>query len=186
MRIYVGWVQDGTPLIPYSQEPDRPTRNTIASSTANPGAIYEGLTFQVKNFPIVVHRLGLWRPLLNSLSPNETVTVGLRNRRTNELLFHVSFSAADRTLVPTASDGPEAGYAFQALDQKKRADLPGNFEGTLQLRMRSAATGSRSALTRPASFGETECAVKFQYQLGNPGIFVITGTNVHKPIMFIK
>ena len=175
----LGWVQDGTPLIPFSKHLERPGRPTATTTITTPGPIYEGLTFHVKAFPIVVSRLGIWRPLLDSLGTNESVTVGLRNRRTNELLFHAAFSGDDRTLLPVAADGPEAGYAFQALNKKShRADLPAGFEGSLQLRMRSAATGSRSAQTRPAAFQATECTVKFHNQLGNPGIFVITGTGI--------
>jgi hypothetical protein len=80
--------------------------------------MYDGLTFHVKSFPIVIHRLGLWRPLVDSLAANETVTVGLRNRRTNELLFHVTFTTEQQQQqLPrvAVTDGPEAGYAFQAV-----------------------------------------------------------------------
>ena len=132
----------------------------------------------MKNFPVVVHRLGLWRPLLDSLGGSQdTVTVGLRNRRTNELLFHVTFSAAtDRSAAAGGSSsggGPEAGYVFQLLPKKSR-DLPANFEGSLQLRLRNA-TGSLVA-GLPAAFQQRECLVQFHHQLGNPGIFMITGT----------
>lgn len=161
-----GWIQDGTPLIPFGETDSSSSRSGVKETLTGP--VYEGFTFLVKNFPIVVHRLGLWRPLLDSLGLNETVTVGLRNRRTNELLFHVTFSAADRA----ANGGGGGYYAFQPLN-KIRRDLPANFEGSLQLRIRNA-TGSRLALL-PTAFQPRECAVKFHFQLGNPGIFVITG-----------
>jgi hypothetical protein len=72
---------------------------------------------------------------------------------------------------------------FQAVNKEKgrrqrAAELPANFEGSLQLRMRNAATGSRAAQLRPTAFTATECAVTFHNQLGNPGIFVITGTGM--------
>ncbi len=126
----------------------------------------------MKNFPIVVHRLGVWRPLLDSLDVNTTATVGLRNRRTNELLFHVTFGAVDRGGSAAApGGGPESGYAFARPPNKKSRDLPANFEGVLQLRLRNA-TGGRLPLQFTTAL---ECAVQFHYQLGNPGIFIITG-----------
>jgi hypothetical protein len=136
------------------------------------GPIYEGLTFHIKNFPIVVHRLGLWQPLLEHVGLNETVTVGMRNRRTGDLLFHVTFSAADLAQSSTAGSSEMTGYVFQSLHKKSR-DLPANFEGILQLRIRNA-TGSRLHML-PAAFQPRHCAVNFHYQLGNPGIFIITG-----------
>jgi hypothetical protein len=138
----------------------------------------------VKNFPIVVHRLGLWRPLLDSLDVNTTATVGLRNRRTNELLFHVTFSAVDRGSAATAAGGgPESGYAFQRPPNKKSRDLPANFEGVLQLRLRNA-TGGRLP-TRHMSFLQSEeCVVQFHHQLGNPGIFIITGNHYLLPLVY--
>ncbi len=168
------WVQDGTALIPFSQ-PDRSGRGTAPGAAhSTPPPLFDGLTFYVKNFPIVVHRLGVWRPLLDSLDVNTTATVGLRNRRTNELLFHVTFGAVDRG-SGVAQGGQESGYAFARPPNKKSRDLPANFEGVLQLRLRNA-TGGRLPPLRHMSFLQSEeCFVQFHHQLGNPGIFIITG-----------
>ncbi len=166
------WVQDGTALIPFSQ-PDRSGRGTTPST---PPPLFDGLTFYVKNFPIVVHRLGVWRPLLDSLDVNTTATVGLRNRRTNELLFHVTFSAVDRGSSPAPGGGQESGYAFARPPNKKSRDLPANFEGVLQLRLRNA-TGGRLPPRHMSFLQSEECVVQFHHQLGNPGIFIFTGNN---------
>jgi hypothetical protein len=176
------WVQDGTALIPFSQ-PDRSGRGTTPGAVPSP--LFDGLTFYVKNFPIVVHRLGLWRPLLDSLDVNTTATVGLRNRRTNELLFHVTFGAVDRGGSAAApGGGPESGYAFARTPNKKSRDLPANFEGVLQLRLRNA-TGGRLPPLHTRSLKLEECVVQFHHQLGNPGIFIITGNNFLLPLFYM-
>jgi len=118
------WIDDTVPfLLP---EDDR-------SSSKGQGASYQGFTFTVRSFPILVEALGLHIPLLKNLatkSNSSEITVELTDSVSKQLIYHVSFNQSDLKTTKR-----EAGYLYKDL---KNRHLPlENFEGHLSLRFSS-------------------------------------------------
>merc|ERR550534_1324414 len=103
------------------------------SSSKGQGASYQGFTFTVRSFPILVEALGLHIPLLKNLatkSNSSEITVELTDSVSKQLIYHVSFNQSDLKTTKR-----EVGYLYKDL---KNRHLPlENFEGHLSLRFSS-------------------------------------------------
>ena len=101
------WIDDTVPfLLP---EDDR-------SSSKGQGASYQGFTFTVRSFPILVEALGLHIPLLKNLatkSNSSEITVELTDSVSKQLIYHVSFNQSDLKTTKR-----EAGYLYKDLKNR--------------------------------------------------------------------
>ena len=101
------WIDDTVPfLLP---EDDR-------SSSKGQGASYQGFTFTVRSFPILVEALGLHIPLLKNLatkSNSSEITVELTDSISKQLIYHVSFNQSDLKTTKR-----EAGYLYKDLKNR--------------------------------------------------------------------
>ena len=101
------WVDDRVPfLLP---EDDR-------SSSKGQGAAYQGFSFTVRSFPVLVEALGLNIPLLKNLatkSNSSEITVELSDSVSKQLIYHVSFNQSDLKTTKR-----EAGYLYKDLKNR--------------------------------------------------------------------
>ena len=101
------WLDDRVPfLLP---EDDR-------SSSKGQGAAYQGFTFTVRSFPVLVEALGLNIPLLKNLaskSNSSEITVELSDSASKQLIYHVSFNQSDLKTTKR-----EAGYLYKDLKNR--------------------------------------------------------------------
>ena len=101
------WLDDRVPfLLP---EDDR-------SSSKGQGAAYQGFTFTVRSFPVLVEALGLNIPLLKNLaskSNSSEITVELSDSVSKQLIYHVSFNQSDLKTTKR-----EAGYLYKDLKNR--------------------------------------------------------------------
>ena len=107
LRQVPAWVDDRVPfLLP---EDDR-------SSSKGQGAAYQGFTFTVRSFPVLVEALGLNIPLLKNLaskSNSSEITVELSDSVSKQLIYHVSFNQSDLKTTKR-----EAGYLYKDLKNR--------------------------------------------------------------------
>ena len=86
------------------------------SSSKGQGAAYQGFTFTVRSFPVLVEALGLNIPLLKNLaskSNSSEITVELSDSVSKQLIYHVSFNQSDLKTTKR-----EAGYLYKDLKNR--------------------------------------------------------------------